>query len=128
MNVLLDTHAFLWFIEGSPRLSVRARELIRDPETELVLSIASLWEIAIKASIVRLTLLRPFDELVPDQLARHEIVLSPIDVRHLFQLMHLERHHGDPFDRMLIAQAIAERLPIISGDTAFDAYPVTRMW
>ena len=128
MNTLLDTHAFLWFIEGSPRLSVRARELIRDPETELFLSIASLWEIAIKSSIGRLPLLRPFDELIPDQLARHEIVLLPIDVRHLVQLMHLERHHGDPFDRMLIAQAIAEHLPIISGDTAFDAYPVARMW
>jgi PIN domain nuclease of toxin-antitoxin system len=85
MNVLLDTHAFLWFIEGSPRLSDSARELIRDPATELFMSVASLWEIAIKASIGRLPLLQPFEILIPDQLARHEISVIPIEVSHLVQ-------------------------------------------
>lgn len=77
MNVLLDTHAFLWFIEGSSRLSHTGVETIRDPETELYLSIASLWEIAIKASIGRLPLIQPFDVLIPDQLARHDIHILP---------------------------------------------------
>jgi PIN domain nuclease of toxin-antitoxin system len=128
MNVLLDTHAFLWFIEGSPRLSDGARELIRDPATELFMSVASLWEIAIKASIGRLPLLQPFEILIPDQLARHEISVIPIEIPHLVEMMGLERHHGDPFDRLLIAQANVERLPIVSADPVFDDYPGSRLW
>jgi PIN domain nuclease of toxin-antitoxin system len=128
MNVLLDTHAFLWFIEGSPRLSDGARELIRDPATELFMSVASLWEIAVKASIGRLPLLQPFEILIPDQLAHHEISVIPIEISHLVEMMRLERHHGDPFDRLLIAQAIVERLPIVGADPVFDDYPGSRLW
>jgi len=101
VNVLLDTHAFLWFIEGNPRLSANAREMIRNPETELFLSIASLWEIAIKARIGKLPLLQPFEVLVPDQLARHDIRVLQIDIPHLVSLTLLPDHHRDPFDRPL---------------------------
>ena len=128
MNVLLDTHAFLWFIEGNPRLSNHAKETIRDPRTELFLSMANLWEIAIKASLGRLSLFQPFAVLIPEQLALHEIAVLQIEIDHLVQLMLLPRHHGDPFDRLLIAQSIVEQIPIVSVDPAFDAYTVSRLW
>ena len=128
MKVLLDTHAFLWFIMGSANLSVNARALIEDPANERLLSVASLWEIAIKTSFGKLTLSAPFDELIPAQLKLNGIDLLNIKVDHLSTLTTLPFHHRDPFDRLIIAQAIVEKLPVISLDGTFDAYGVTRHW
>ena len=128
MKVLLDTHAFLWFIMGSANLSVNARALIENPANERLLSVASLWEIAIKTSLGKLTLSAPFDELIPAQLKLNGIDLLNINVEHLSTLTTLTFHHRDPFDRLIIAQAIVEKLPVISLDGAFDAYGVTRHW
>ena len=128
MRVLLDTHAFLWFIMGSANLSVTARVLIVNPANERLLSVASLWEIAIKTSLRKLTLSAPFDELIPTQLKLNGIDLLNINVDHLSTLTTLPFHHRDPFDRLIIAQAIVEQLPVISLDGAFDAYGVTRHW
>jgi PIN domain nuclease of toxin-antitoxin system len=128
MKVLLDTHAFLWFIMGSASLSVNARALIEDAGNERLLSVASLWEIAIKTSLGKLTLSAPFDELIPAQLKLNGIDLLNIKVDHLSTLTTLPFHHRDPFDRLIIAQAIVEKLPVVSLDGAFDTYGVTRHW
>jgi PIN domain nuclease of toxin-antitoxin system len=128
MRLLLDTHAFLWFIMGSPNLSVNARALIENPANERLLSVASLWEIAIKVSLGKLTLSAPFDELIPAQLKLNGIDLLSIKVDHLSTLTTLPFHHRDPFDRLIIAQAMVEKLPVISIDAAFDTYGVTRDW
>ncbi len=128
MRLLLDTHAFLWFIMGSVNLSVDARVLIETPTNERLLSVASLWEIAIKTSLGKLTLSAPFDELIPAQLKLNGIELLNIKVDHLSTLTTLPFHHRDPFDRLIIAQTLVEKLSIISLDGAFDTYGVTRHW
>jgi PIN domain nuclease of toxin-antitoxin system len=128
MRLLLDTHAFLWFIMGSPNLSARARALIEDTANESFLSVAGLWEMAIKVSLGKLTLSDPLDVLVPQQLGLNGIELLGIQVAHAAAVSTLPFHHRDPFDRLLIAQAIVEAMPVVSADAAFDAYPVKRLW
>jgi PIN domain nuclease of toxin-antitoxin system len=124
MKLLLDTHTFIWFIIGSPNLSAHARALIEDVANEKFLSVASLWEIAIKLSIGKLTLSAPFNVLIPQQLSSNGFELLNIAIDYAA----LPFHHRDPFDRLLIAQATVEKMPIVSSDAAFDAYPVTRLW
>ncbi len=128
MRFLLDTHAFLWFIDGDERLGEQAHGILGDIENEILLSIASLWEIAIKESLGKLDLKQPFEELIPRQLLSNEIGLLPIDLKHLPVLTNLPFHHRDPFDRLLIAQAMSEGMPILSRDPAFREYPVQVIW
>jgi PIN domain nuclease of toxin-antitoxin system len=128
MSLLLDTHSFLWFIMGSLRLSGNARALIEDDAHDKLLSTASLWEMAIKLSLGRLILAEPFGVLIPQQLRVSGIEILTIDIDHLAVLTTLPFHHRDPFDRLIIAQAIVEQCPIVSVDPAFDAYPVERLW
>ena len=128
MRLLLDTHAFLWFIMGSANLSVNARALIENPANERQLSVVCLWEIAIKTSLGKLTISAPFDELIPAQLMLNGIDVLNIKADHLSTLTSLPFHHRDPFDRLIIAQAIVEKLPVISLDGVFDTYGVTRHW
>lgn len=128
MKLLLDTHAFLWFIMGSPNLSSDARALIEDEGNEKFLSIASSWEMAIKVSIGKLALSAPFDVLIPEQLSLNGIGVLNITVEHTAVVATLAFHHRDPFDRLLIAQAMVEKMPIVGIDAAFDAYPITRLW
>ncbi len=128
MQFLLDTHAFLWFIGGDRRLSPVARQLIADMDNELFLSTVSLWEIALKVSLKKLTLGKPFEELIPAQLVLNEIEIVPIDLEALNYLIDLPFHHRDPFDRLLIAQAITKELPLISKDAAFVNYSVDLIW
>lgn len=127
-RALLDTHAFIWFISGSEKLSRDARALIETRENRIFISAASLWEIAIKHGLGKLALDRPFDELIPEQLHRQQIETLQIELSHLSELMPLPLHHRDPFDRLIVAQAKAERLPIISVDGALDAYDIQRIW
>jgi PIN domain nuclease of toxin-antitoxin system len=128
MNLLLDTHAFLWFIDDNPKLSPTARVLIADANNRIFLSVASLWEIAIKISLGKLRLAQPFEVLLPQQLSLNHIDLLDIAVEHTAVVATLPFHHRDPFDRLLIAQAKAEAIPIVGSDAAFDVYPVTRLW
>lgn len=128
MNLLLDTHAFLWFIAGSENLSASARQLIEDPRNQPYLSAASLWEMAIKLSLGKLYLARPFEELVPEQMTLNGIQFLPIEMDHLIPVVTLPFHHRDPFDRLLIAQAMVEQMPVVSGDSSFDAYSVRKLW
>ena len=128
MKLLLDTHAFLWFIMGNPNLSANARALIEDLANEKFLSVASVWEIAIKVSIGKLALSAQFNTLIPQQLSVNGFELLNLEVRHAAALINLPFHHRDPFDRLLIAQAIVEQMQIVSTDSTFDGYPIQRLW
>ncbi len=128
MNLLLDTHAFLWFIAGDIRLSQTARTLIENPENQVFFSQVSLWEIAIKISLGKLTLLQPFEKLIAEQLRENQIQLLDIRLQHAAGVISLPFHHRDPFDRMLIAQAQAEHLTLVSEDSAITQYDVLRAW
>ena len=128
MKLLLDTHAFLWFIAGSEKLSATARELIEDSANQPFLSAASLWEMAIKLSLGRLHLGRPFEDLIPEQMRANGIQLLGIEVEYVTPVTTLPFHHRDPFDRLLVAQAMVVQMPIVSADPAFDAYPIGRLW
>ena len=128
MRLLLDTHAFLWSVENSPRLSASVRAAIADAGNEKLLSIASLWEIAIKVSIGKLALAKPFDEMVDGLVANRLITVLPILPAHLKVVATLAHHHGDPFDRVIIAQAQYGAITVLGNDPAFDAYGVTRLW
>lgn len=128
MRILLDTHTFLWFLEGSSRLSATARGLIEESSNQPFLSVASLWEMAIKISLGKLKLERPFDSLIPEQLELNGIELLGINLSHAAAVITLPFHHRDPFDRLLIAQAVVENMPLVGADSLFDAYPVKRFW
>lgn len=128
MNLLLDTHTFLWFINGDAKLSPKARALIEDPSNQRFLSIASIWEMAIKVSIGKLTLLPSFQEIVPIQLNRNDIAILPITLEHTLIVATLPFHHKDPFDRIIVAQASAESMSLLSADHAFEHYPVHCLW
>ena len=128
MKYLLDTHTLLWFLKGDKKLSAKARELIDNPRNAKFLSIASLWEIAIKVSLKKLVLDKSFERLFPEQLHFNRIEILDITIDSLTKLTTLPFHHRDPFDRLIIAQALVEGLPIIGADTAFDAYGISREW
>lgn len=127
MKLLLDTHAFLWFLLDDERLSVPARTAIEQTET-LFLSSASHWEIAIKIALGKFALPEPFAEFMARELAGNDMTILPIEIGHTAQLITLPFHHRDPFDRLIIAQALAEGLPLVSADSQFDAYGVKRVW
>ena len=128
MKYLLDTHTLLWFLTDNKKLSRRARRLIDDPSNERFLSIASLWEIAIKTGLGKLDLDKPFEQMFPERLDFNRIEILDITVDSLTKLNTLPFHHRDPFDRLIIAQGLVEGLPIISVDTTFDAYGISREW
>lgn len=128
MRLLLDTHGFLWFVGGNTKLSAQARQLIEDEGNEVFLSVGSLWEIAIKMSTGKLALTSPFEVLIPQQLSVNRIILLDIAISHTIVVSNLPPYHKDPFDRLLVAQALVEQLPIVSIDSALDAYGVTRLW
>ena len=137
MRYLLDTHTLLWFFVDDRRLNRHARRLIENSNNDRLLSIASLWEIAIKVRIGKLDLSEPFDCLFPEQLHRNRIEILNITVDSLVKLTTLPfypRHgnphdqHTDPFDRLIIAQALVEDISVIGVDPDFDAYGVIREW
>ncbi len=128
MKYLLDTHRLLWFLSGDEQLSAPARQLIENESNEMFISVASLWEIAIKVSLRKLHLGQPFEKLFPFQLEQNSIEILDISLTHLSTLSRLPFHHRDPFDRLIIAQSFVENLPIIGVDGLFDAYSVQRQW
>jgi PIN domain nuclease of toxin-antitoxin system len=125
---LLDTHAFLWFVIGDRRLSATARSRIEAQGSEILLSIASIWEIAIKAGQGRLPLPSPVRRFIPQQMVENGIGLLPVALDHAMEVGNLPHHHRDPFDRMLVVQARMEEMPIISADSELDRYGVKRVW
>ena len=128
MAFLLDTHAFLWFVAGDSQLPDTVKSKITDINESCFLSVASLWEITIKFSQGKLEIQNPITVFFQDAVEGSDFRILPVERFHLITLATLPLHHHDPFDRLLIAQSISEKMPIISADVAFDAYPVTRIW
>jgi len=127
-NLLLDSHTFLWFVWDDPELSASAKALIEDPGSRKLVSIASCWEIAIKAGLGKLDLGEPSHSFLPREIASNRFELLAISLPHVTMVEQLPHHHRDPFDRLLAAQTIIERLSLVSIDTVFDQYGIARLW
>ncbi|MEZ4885762.1 MAG: type II toxin-antitoxin system VapC family toxin [Chitinophagales bacterium] len=127
MNVLIDTHALIWYIEGNRQLSSKAIEAIDNDNNQVFVSKASLWEMVIKLSLKKLDISIEFKDL-ESMLARHNILVLDFDFAHLKPLLTLPFHHKDPFDRLIIAQAMTEDIHVITKDSYFEAYPVKILW
>ncbi len=123
MLLLLDTHILIWFLEGSKLLSKSRRQIISNPQNDVFVSIASLWETAIKISVGKLTLKQPLANVIK-QIIVQDIEILPIMPEHTLQVSTLPFHHRDPFDRLIIAQAQIENLMIISDDSNFGSYGI----
>jgi PIN domain nuclease of toxin-antitoxin system len=128
MRVLLDTPAFLWWTSGSDRLTPVAAAVIEDPTTEVLVSVASAWEVSIKAGLGRVELEDEPERYVPDRIRSHGFTPLGIGLAHALRAGTLPRHHGDPFDRMLIAQGQLEDVPIVTGDPLIALYDVETIW
>jgi PIN domain nuclease of toxin-antitoxin system len=128
VKLLLDSATFLWVVAGAPELSQPARELFADPDNEVYLSAVSTWEIALKHALGRLPLPEPAERFIPSQRRRHGIEPLALDEESALHLARLPRLHRDPFDRMLVCQAIVHGLVIVSPDPAITQYPVRATW
>ncbi len=127
MDHLLDTHTFIWFINGQAELSGRARKLIEQNDANNFVSIGSLWEIAIKISLNKLKMNVPMARL-PEKIRNNGFEILPITADDTLQLSSLPFHHRDPFDRLLIAQSMTDRLTIITKDAQFTKYGIPTAW
>lgn len=127
MSYLLDTHTFIWFLEGSDQLSSKARKAIESENAINYVSIATLWEMAIKISLKKLELNMPF-EFISDKIAQNGFQILPIAINDTLTLSTLPFHHRDPFDRIIITQCINNKLIAISKDQFFDSYSITTIW
>jgi len=128
MRVLLDTQAFLWWVSGADRLTARARSVIADPGSDVLVSVASAWEIAIKCATGRLELEGPAETYVPERIRQHGFAVLPVGLDHALRAGALPRHHGDPFDRLLVAQGQVEDVPIITAEPLLNLYDVETIW
>lgn len=128
MKFIADTHAFLWFISDSPQLSKQAKSVFESSDNERLLSLASIWEMAIKESLGKLSFSHPIEQFLPEQIKLNYFQVFDISMEHALRIARLPLYHRDPFDRMIVAQALAAELPIVSSDKALDAYGVRRLW
>ena len=128
MRILLDTQALLWYLLNDNKLSTKADALISEPANQILVSPASYWEIAIKISLDKYKLPEPFEAFMEREITGNDFVIIPIAISHAAALTRLPFFHRDPFDRLILAQALVERVPVISIDEAFDASGVERLW
>ena len=128
MKLLLDTHAFLWWVGASRELSRKARSAVGSGRNECFVSMASAWEIAIKVSLGSLRVEGALDRFLPEQLAANGFQPLPVDLKHAARVAALPFHHRDPFDRLLVAQALEEELAVVTADPVFARYGVKRVW
>lgn len=128
VRLLIDTHVLIWFAQDSEELSENAFQLLKNRDNEILLSIASIWEMQIKSQLGKLRLNIPLPELIEKQKAINNLQLLNIELEHIWELENLPHHHRDPFDRILIAQATTLNLSLISIDSAFDNYLIQRLW
>ena len=127
MDLLIDTHILLWWLLGDPRLDPQASAAVGHPRNRIYVSSASAWEIAIKAALGKLQVPMPVSSWLPGELASNRFTPLPIEIDHALGVEALSRHHADPFDRILIAQAVAEGLTIVTRDVQFALYGVPLM-
>ena len=128
MRLLLDTHIFIWWADQPERLSPAALSALEDEANELLLSVASVWEMQVKIQLSKLKLNLPLRELLKTQQQTNDLTVSPVTLTHVLALEALPFHHKDPFDRLLIAQSIEEELTIVTADSQFSAYPVQLLY
>lgn len=128
MNLLLDTHVLLWFLNDDPLLVPSAKTLIEDSANRKLVSLVTCWEIAIKVGLKKLDLGEPAKNFLPREISSNKFDVLGIELAHVMFTETLPQHHKDPFDRLLIAQALLEAMPIISADALFDPYGVIRLW
>lgn len=128
MQLLVDTHTFIWWASEPDKLSSTALEACQDATSSLYLSVGSIWEIQIKHQLGKLQLHKPLDEIIQAQQTANDLQVLPIEVSHILELYKLPYHHRDPFDRLLIAQAKVENLSLLSGDSVFSQYAVRVVW
>ena len=128
MRVLLDSHTLIWAVDAPSHLTPVAVTTLRDPANELLVSAATVWEVSIKTGLGKLSLSGPFLPWMTKALADLGATVLPITVEYADRQAALPFHHRDPFDRLLIAQALVENVPLVSADSQFDAYGVTRLW
>lgn len=128
MKVLVDTHAWLWWTADVDKLGPAARAALEDPATTILVSMATSWEIAILVELKRIELDEPIEAYMAREITKAGIEVLPIAPHHLGQLVRLPRHHRDPFDRLLIAQALAEGVPLVTVDRQAPAYGVQILW
>lgn len=128
MKLLLDTHTFIWWTIQKARLSAAALAAMQNQQNELLLSIASLWEMQLKIQLGKLHFNLPLPQLIEDQQRVNGLQLLPIAPDHIYALDQLPFHHKDPFDRLLVAQAIDESLSLVTADPALAAYPARIIW
>jgi PIN domain nuclease of toxin-antitoxin system len=128
VRLLLDSHTILWAVDTPNLLSLVATAALQDPANELLVSAATIWEIAIKVGMKKLVLTLPYRQWMTQVMADLGLTLLPITIEYADVQAGLARHHGDPFDRLLVAQAVSEGIPIVSADPAFDPYGVNRVW
>lgn len=127
MRIIIDTHVLIWYLNGDKELSAHLIEIVEDPENTIIISVASLWEITIKLAKEKLKTEISLSQ-IQEYIKSRDIELLDIGFDSLTELLKLPSHHGDPFDRMLIAQAKALNLPIISADRHFASYPINVIW
>jgi PIN domain nuclease of toxin-antitoxin system len=128
MKLLLDTHVFLWWNEGSPRLSRPVRRLLSDSGNRLYVSVVSTWEMALKAQTGKLGLPAAISTYIPARLAHYAMEALPLTLEHVLAASSLPAYHRDPFDRMLVAQGQVEQLPIVTRDPQIRKYAVETIW
>ena len=128
MRVLVDTHVFLWWVEGDRALPVKARAALANRDNECLFSLVSVWELAIKAGLGKLKLSLPVQRYVIEHVAANGFRMLDIQLAHIGRVESMASHHGDPFDRLLIAQALEEKIPVVTADPVFRDYGVKRIW
>jgi PIN domain nuclease of toxin-antitoxin system len=128
MRLILDTHTFIWLANEPELLSKEVHDLIAETENTLVLSVVSAWEMQIKVQIGKLDLGKPLADIISEQQEQNEIVILPISLAHALKIAELPLHHNDPFDRLLIAQALIEDMTLLSKDAVFEKYEAKVIW
>jgi len=128
VKVILDTCAFLWLVTDDPKLSELAKEIFLDSGNELFLSAVTGFEISVKYSLGKLHLTEPPKEFISNRIQANTLTELPISLNHTYASHNLPPHHKDPFDRLLVAQAMASQLPLLSPDVQLSAYDITRLW
>lgn len=128
MDYLIDTHTLLWIVTDSPQLSELSKKLYLDSENKIVISMASIWELAIKSSLNKLNFEKSLEDFVYNHIINNNIQILNIELAHILRVENLPFHHRDPFDRLIIAQQIENNLAIIGADKIFDKYGVKRVW
>ncbi|NER90841.1 type II toxin-antitoxin system VapC family toxin [Moorena sp. SIO3A2] len=128
MKLLLDTHTFIWLTVSQRKLSEQVKSLLADRQNELFLSLVSVWEMQIKLQLNKLSFNFPLAEVLERQQQTNDLYFLPIELDHIYALANLPLQHRDPFDRLLIAQAVVEQIPLLSIDSVFDGYPIQRLW